>query len=816
MWPLLLVLGIGGAAAAAFALKGGSQAPLATGKWFKITFSGSGDPATLTVSLPTQGFYPVGGLIVTSSTEVSAIGFYVGTATALTPILGWNVKAIEAVNPPPAATQPQLVPSTLDSTITVQEAQAVVNALAQDPNAANLAHFADVMLPDYPTAASLLKTHATNLGLAQAAPAQTSTSGTRTGAASAYESQLAAVGFHPDNPDGMYASLMASAHQPGAYTIDNGVATIMWPFHSGRWVTDCWLSGDNKTRWTQIRVLYKLPSNQPAEPLLMKLYGIPAEHVKLYAGSTTPQVHVSQQSTETHTSLDPNVAIKAAAAQMGDAGKVMLQVADAASSLVKTVTFAEPLDSLVHDIATGKSPMDIIKDMGTSTLQNAKDIAPYVESVTSLVPGIGPEAAAGLALGCALAEGKPISDAAIEAAAAAVPGGPIAQQAFRAAVSIGSAISKGQSIGDAALAGVRAALPPGPAQSAFDAATAIAKGQNPAGAIVQAAAGLIGPAANSPLVQSALASASNAVAQVAAGKSPGDAILNQARAALPPAAQGAFDSAVAVAKGQSPAAAVMQGLAAQLPPGPAKDAAMAGAGIAAQVASGKSLDAVALDAVRAHLPPAQQKVFDAGLALAHGGALQKAGFPSLRNFLPGDTAAQATMFAKVAQAAMGNPMQVQAQLESMVRGQLAALGPAAGQDVRTTLAMIVKDPSLAGLTSAALAAKEKVAEPIARAALACIVPPSTATALGHIAVKTGEIDKLLPPAKPLPLKLSAIAVTKRIGPAAAKEQAKALLANPAPAAQAKALDLARAAQVAERVRLVAYYLALPMKKGRAA
>jgi hypothetical protein len=814
MWPLLLVLGLGGAAAAVFALKGGSQVPLATGKWFKITFTptsgAAGNQAGLVTSLATQGFYPVGGILQGIGSQVGAIGFYVGTATALSPMLGWTINSVEAVNAPAQATQSQLTPSALDSSLSAQEAQAVQNALALENLPGSLTSFANTMLPDFPAAASLLKTHGTNLALAQAAPAAapTATSGIRTGAASTYGAQLAAVGFHPDNPDAMWNALVSAGKAKQEVSLDgSGNLTITWPFHSGLWVTACWL-GSGATRWKQIDALYRVPSPQARNAYLARFYGLDPAKVKT--------VFVHQSSTESHTSFDPNVAIKAAASQMGDAGKVMLQVADAASSLVKTVTFAEPLDSLVHDIATGKSPMDMIADMGASTLQNAKDIAPYVESVTSLVPGIGPEVAAGLALSCALAEGKPISDAAIEAAAAAVPGGPIAQQAFRAAVSIGSAISKGQSLGDAALAGVRSALPPGPAQSAFDAATAIAKGQNPAGAIVQAAAGLIGPAANSPLVQSALASASNAVSQVAAGKSPGDAILSQARAALPPAAQGAFDSAVAVAKGQSPAAAVMQGLAAQLPPGPAKDAAMAGVGIAAQAASGKSLDAVALDAVRAHLPAAQQKVFDAGLALAHGGALQKAGFPSLKNFLPGDVAAQATTFAKIAQAAMGNPTQIQGQLENLIRTQLASLGPTAPADVRNTLAMIVKDPSLAGLTSAALAAKEKVAEPIARAALACIVPPSTSAALGHIGVKTGEIDKLLPPATPAPLKLSAIAVTKRIGPVAAKAQATALLANPAPAAQAKALDLARAAQVADRARLVAYYLTLPMQKGKAA
>ena len=64
-------------------------------------------------------------------------------------------------------------------------------------------------------------------------------------------------------------------------------------------------------------------------------------------------------------------------------------------------------------------------------LTTAKIAAPFV-------PGIGPAAAAALAGVIALGQGKSLKDAALEAAKAALPGGPLAEMGFNAAIAVAS------------------------------------------------------------------------------------------------------------------------------------------------------------------------------------------------------------------------------------------------------------------------------------------------------------------------------------------------------------------------------------------
>ncbi len=78
-----------------------------------------------------------------------------------------------------------------------------------------------------------------------------------------------------------------------------------------------------------------------------------------------------------------------------------------------------------------------IDKAGLATLQSAvksaRTVAPYVQTVMSLVPGVGTGISAGLGGALALAQGQPISEALLAAVRSAVPGGPAAQAAFAVA-----------------------------------------------------------------------------------------------------------------------------------------------------------------------------------------------------------------------------------------------------------------------------------------------------------------------------------------------------------------------------------------------
>jgi hypothetical protein len=63
-----------------------------------------------------------------------------------------------------------------------------------------------------------------------------------------------------------------------------------------------------------------------------------------------------------------------------------------------------------------------------------QDIAPYVQMVISNVPGIGTGISGAIGAAVALSKGRPITEAVLEAAKGAMPGGPLAQAAFSTAV----------------------------------------------------------------------------------------------------------------------------------------------------------------------------------------------------------------------------------------------------------------------------------------------------------------------------------------------------------------------------------------------
>lgn len=106
-------------------------------------------------------------------------------------------------------------------------------------------------------------------------------------------------------------------------------------------------------------------------------------------------------------------------------------------------------------------------------LKIVKDVAPYAQTIVSLVPGLGTGVAAMIGAGAALAEGKSIDDIAIAAIRGAIPGGAASVAAF----DVATKVAKGENVAQAAIQGARDLLPPGPAQKAFDVGVAVATGQ---------------------------------------------------------------------------------------------------------------------------------------------------------------------------------------------------------------------------------------------------------------------------------------------------------------------------------------------------
>lgn len=99
------------------------------------------------------------------------------------------------------------------------------------------------------------------------------------------------------------------------------------------------------------------------------------------------------------------------------------------------------------DVLSGKRIDRVAVSRLKSAVASAKTLAPYVQSVVSMVPGIGSGIAGGIGAALALAEGKSITDALIVAARSAVPGGALAQAAF----DVAAGLAQGKSLDQAAL-----------------------------------------------------------------------------------------------------------------------------------------------------------------------------------------------------------------------------------------------------------------------------------------------------------------------------------------------------------------------------
>lgn len=73
-----------------------------------------------------------------------------------------------------------------------------------------------------------------------------------------------------------------------------------------------------------------------------------------------------------------------------------------------------------------------------SQVQNVKEVAPYVQTIISVVPGIGPGISGAISAGLTLAQGRPLDEALVEATIGAIPGGALAKSMAKIAVAAAS------------------------------------------------------------------------------------------------------------------------------------------------------------------------------------------------------------------------------------------------------------------------------------------------------------------------------------------------------------------------------------------
>ncbi len=190
-------------------------------------------------------------------------------------------------------------------------------------------------------------------------------------------------------------------------------------------------------------------------------------------------------------------------------------VAAPAHVLVKIPIVGKPLRS-VYNLTTG--PIDLaMRVAGGARIDHAvmgnlkaqvrdvKVLAPYAQTIVSLVPGVGTGVSAAFSAGIALADGKPLTEAVVSGIKGSLPGGPAAQAAF----AVTAAAATGKRLDQAAIA----ALP------------------------------------ISDHEKQALSKAAAVVTDVAKGKRVDHAVFEQAQSALPPAVRDAMQVGVAVGQG---------------------------------------------------------------------------------------------------------------------------------------------------------------------------------------------------------------------------------------------------------------------------
>jgi hypothetical protein len=240
----------------------------------------------------------------------------------------------------------------------------------------------------------------------------------------------------------------------------------------------------------------------------------------------------------------------------------------------------------------GKALVRHLKDQVTAV----KDIAPYVQTIISFVPGIGTTASGVISAATAIARGRPISEAVIDGVKNSLPGGPVAKAAFDVAISV----SQGKDPSEAALS----AIPLPPDQ------------------------------------RKAVIAAVMATKDIASGKPVDSAIFERGKNFLPPDAQKALTTGMAMAQAKNIQSAMKIGAKSAVPnllkvgsaklstdsvlkagadtlTGEVKRGFIAGSGMV-----GFKFSPIELNSVRGSLPPEAKKGFDIALS-THVGRITK-------------------------------------------------------------------------------------------------------------------------------------------------------------------------------------------------
>lgn len=100
-----------------------------------------------------------------------------------------------------------------------------------------------------------------------------------------------------------------------------------------------------------------------------------------------------------------------------------------------------------QQLLSGKRIDHVAIDSLKSAVKSYRTLAPYVQSVVSVVPGLGTGLSAGIGGALALAEGQSITQAVEQAVKSSLPGGPLAQAAF----SVASGVMQGRPIDQIAI-----------------------------------------------------------------------------------------------------------------------------------------------------------------------------------------------------------------------------------------------------------------------------------------------------------------------------------------------------------------------------
>lgn len=229
-------------------------------------------------------------------------------------------------------------------------------------------------------------------------------------------------------------------------------------------------------------------------------------------------------------------AAKGVARTVSQAGKSIGKVMDAVNKVVPVVSVLSltPMGMTMRyaknlgRIAAGENVFKVAGKLVKSGVNDVGKAMQLASTVVSFVPGVGTGVAAALGAAGALAQGRPITEALLEAAKGALPGGRIAAAAF----DVASGLARGKNLSEAALSAARNQLPGGAAaRAAFDTGLALAQGKKLQHAAMAAAGRLIPP---SPFSATALSFANKVASgenlQKAALSSAGNALLQRANA----------------------------------------------------------------------------------------------------------------------------------------------------------------------------------------------------------------------------------------------------------------------------------------------